>query len=100
MKQSGWPQHDGQSQYPRRTYQQRAQTGHDAIRHSKVGGPLATPIQNQNLVSQQDRFGNNRTDSTGATKPDDDDDRMQNKGESVADSQNRIRPNKLKNPRR
>ena len=46
---------------------------------------------NQNLVSQQDRFGNNRTDSNGTTKPDDDDDRMQKKGESVAHSQDGIR---------
>jgi hypothetical protein len=101
MKQSGWPQHYGANRKTRaRSYQQSAQTGHDAIRASKVGGPLASPIQNQNLVSQQDRFGNNRTDSTGTTKPDDDDDRMQKKGENVAHSQDGIRVKKLKNSRR
>ena len=62
-------------------HQQSARTGDNAIRDPKVGSPLPTTIQ---TVSQQDGFGNNRTQPTGPSEPDDDDDGMQEKSENVA----------------
>jgi hypothetical protein len=47
-------------------------------------------------VSQQHGFGYNGTEPTGSTKPDDDHDGMQQKGENVAHAQDGIRPKKLK----
>jgi hypothetical protein len=45
-------------------------------------------------MSHQDELGDNRTESTGLTKPDDDDDRMQNESENVAHGQDGIKLNK------
>src|SRR5262245_10925892 len=51
-------------------------------------------------MSQQDGFGDNGTEPTGSTEPDDDNDRMQKKSENVAHAQDRIKLQKLKNSRR
>src|SRR5262249_5148692 len=76
------------------------QTGDDAIRRPQVGSPLPTTIQNQDLVSHQDGFGNNRTEPARPTKPDNDDDGMQKKSKYVAHSQDGTKRKKLKNSRR
>jgi hypothetical protein len=78
-------------------HQQSAQTGDDSIRRPKVGRSLSTTIQNQGLVSHQDGFGNNGAESTGSTKPDDDDDGMQKESENVAHAQDSTKRKKLKN---
>jgi hypothetical protein len=57
-------------------HQESAQSNNDAIGRPKVGCTLATPIQNQDFMSHQDGLGNNGTESTGLTKPDDGDNRM------------------------
>jgi len=97
MHQRRWPQRDSGSQDARRTYQQSAKTDDNAIRGPKVGSPLPTTIQNQDLMSHQDGFSNNGTEPTGSSKPDDDDDGMQKKDENVAHAQDGIKLNKLKN---
>src|SRR5262249_46949849 len=48
-------------------------------------------------MSHQDRLGNNGPEATGLTKPDDDDDRVQNKRENVAHAQDGIKLKKVKN---
>ena len=45
-------------------------------------------------MSHQDGLGNNGTESTGLTEPDDGDDRMQNESENVAHGQDGIKFNK------
>src|SRR5262245_46529110 len=45
----------------------------------------------------QDRFGNNRSESTKSCKPDDDDDGLQKNNENLAHVQDGIKLNKLKN---
>ena len=42
-------------------------------------------------MSHQDGLGNNGTEPTGLTKPDDGDDRVQKKSENVAHAEDRIR---------
>jgi len=49
------------------------------------------------LVSQQDGFGHHGTEPARSTKSDNDDDRMQKKGENVAHAEDGIRLRKLKN---
>jgi hypothetical protein len=63
----------------------------------KVGSTLPTTIQNRYLMSYQDGLGNNGTEPTGLTKPDDGDDRMQKESENVAHGQDDIKLKKLKN---
>ena len=75
------------------------QTGDNAIRGTKVRSPLPTTIQNQDLVSHQDGFGNNRSEPTRLTKPDDDNDGMRKKSEDVAHAEDGIRLKKLRNSR-
>jgi hypothetical protein len=45
-------------------------------------------------MSYQDGFGNNGTESTGLTKPDDGNDRVQKESENVAHGQDGIKLNK------
>jgi hypothetical protein len=47
-------------------------------------------------MSQQDGFGNNSTQPTGSSEPDNDDDGMQRKSENVAHAPDGIKPNKLR----
>jgi hypothetical protein len=51
-------------------------------------------------MSHQDGLGNNGTESTGLTKPDDGDDRMQNESENVAHGQDVIKLNTPQNSER
>ena len=76
---------------PAPAHQQGAQTNDDAIRGPKIGSTLPTAIQNHDLLSHQNGFGNNGTETTGSIKPDNDDDGMQKKSENVANAQDRIR---------
>src|SRR5437764_1069769 len=70
-----------------------AQTSNDAIRRPKVG----STIQDQDLMSHQDRLGNNGPEATGLTKPDDGDDRVQKKSKNVAHAPDGIKLKMLKN---
>ena len=97
MDQSRGFQGDGRPQNTCRTHQQSTQTGNDAICRPEIGSPLPTTIQNQDLVSHQDGFGNHRTEPAWSTKSDNDDDRMQKKSENVAHAEDGIRLRKLKN---
>jgi hypothetical protein len=49
------------------------------------------PDSDQYLMSHQDGFGNNGTESTGLTKPDDGDDCMQNERENDAHGQDGVK---------
>src|SRR5215467_1167155 len=48
-------------------------------------------------MSHQDGLGNNRPETTGLSKPDDGDDRMEKKSENVAHARDGIKPKNLKN---
>jgi hypothetical protein len=63
----------------------------------KVGSPLPSSIQNQNLMSHQDGLGNNGPEAPRLSKPDDGDDRVQKKSENVAHASDAIKLKKLKN---
>jgi hypothetical protein len=69
----------------------------EAIAGAKVGSPLATPIQNQDLMSHQDGFGNDGPKAAGASKPDEGHHRMQKKSENLAHARDGIKSKKLKN---
>jgi hypothetical protein len=98
MQQSRGLQDDGGPQNARRPHHESAQTGDDAIGRPKIGSPLPTAIQNQDLMSQQHGLGNHRPEATGLTNADNSDDRMQKKSENVAHLQDRIKLKKPQNP--
>jgi hypothetical protein len=57
---------------------------------------LGAPAHLESVLSHQDRFGNNGTESTALTKPDDGDDRMQKESENVAHASDGIKGKKLR----
>src|SRR5579863_326857 len=72
-------------------HQQRAQTSNSAIRGAKVGRSLTPAIENQDLLSQQYRFGDDGTEPSRSTKPDYDDNGVQEKAENVSHALDRIK---------
>ena len=79
-QESRGPQNNRGPQNACRAHQQGAQSGDDAIRGAKVRSSLPTTIQNQDLVSHQYGFGNNRTDPTRPRKSNYGDDKHEEKG--------------------
>ena|SRR5215471_9047564 len=65
------------------------------IAECRLGGP--PPLQNQELMSHQDKLGDNGTEPAGLTKSDDGDDCVQKYSESVAHAPDRIKREKLRN---
>jgi hypothetical protein len=80
-----------------RPHHENARTGDNAIGRPKVGSPFPTSIQNQNLMSHQDEFGNHGPEATGLTKSDESDDCMQKKIENDAHAPDGINLKMLKN---
>jgi hypothetical protein len=97
MQQSRGPLRRRPTAKARRPHHENAQTGDDAIGRPKVGSAFPTSIQNQNLMSHQDGFGNHGAEATGLTKSDESDDGMPKKSENVAHAPNGIKLKKLKN---
>ena len=60
MQQSGRPQNDGGTENAYRAHEKSAQAGDDTIRGTQFGRPLSTTIQDQQLMLDQRRFGDDR----------------------------------------
>src|SRR4051794_14453461 len=67
-------------------HEQGAQTGDDPVSGAQIGGTSAIAIEDQQLVPNQRRFGNNGAESAGSYQPDNGDDQMNEKNEEVAHS--------------
>jgi len=63
MQQGGRLQNDGGTKDACRAHEQRAQTGDDPIRGTKVGRPLAPAIEDQQLMAHQHGLGDNGTEA-------------------------------------
>ena len=65
MKQSGGPQNNRISQNECGAHQKSAQPCNHPIRSPEIGSTLTTAIENQQLMSNECGFGNNRTQPPG-----------------------------------
>jgi hypothetical protein len=65
MQQGGGLQNDGGTEDACRAYQEGEQTGGEAIGSAQVGRTLASAIEDEQLMSDQRRLGNNGTESPG-----------------------------------
>jgi hypothetical protein len=71
--------------------------GDDPVRYPKIGGAFSAAIQNEQLMSNQRRLGDDGAKAPGSQKPEDDDDYMQKKCEDVAHARDGIKPENPKN---
>ena len=76
VQQGGRPQADGGTQDACRAHEHGAQTGDDAIRGTQVGRTLAAATKDEQLMSDQHRFGNDGTESAWPRQPRQGDDQM------------------------
>ena len=78
------PQNNRGPQNAHRTHEKSAQTGDDPIRNAQIGSAFPAAIENQQLMSDQRGFSNDRTKPTGPRKSNEGDDYMKKKSEDVA----------------
>jgi hypothetical protein len=73
---SGRSQNDGGTENACRAHEQGAQAGDDTIRGAQVGRTLAAAIEDQQLMPDQGRFGDNGTESARPCQSGQGDDQM------------------------
>jgi hypothetical protein len=76
MEQSGRLQNDGGTENARPAHEKGAQTGDDPIGGAQVRHTLAAAIEDQQLMPEQRRFGNNGTESARPCESGHGDDQM------------------------
>jgi hypothetical protein len=64
MQQSGRLQNDGGAENACRAHEEGAQTGEDSIRGAQIGRTLAAAIENPQLMFDEHRLGNDRTEAS------------------------------------
>jgi hypothetical protein len=76
IQQSGRLPDDGGTEHAGRTYEKSAQANHEPIRRTQVRSTLSAPIQDQQLMAEQHRFGNHTPETTRLGQPEQSHDRM------------------------
>ena len=76
MEQSGRLQNDAGTENACLAHEKSAQAGEDTIRRAQVGRTLATTIEEQQLIPDQGRFGDDRTESARPRQSGQSDDHM------------------------
>jgi hypothetical protein len=77
-------QNDGRTDQPGRLHQQSAPTGDDAIRQAEIWRALTRAIEDQQLMFDEDRFGNDGTDAARTRKSDEGREEMDEKDREIA----------------
>jgi hypothetical protein len=93
IQQSGRPQNDGGAENACRAHEKGAQSGDDTIRGAQIGRTLAAAIEDPQLMFDEHRLGNDRTEASWPCKPDYGDDHMNEKDDDIA------HPGMLSNPK-
>src|SRR5215471_8725654 len=83
-QQSGRLQNDRGTQDTRRAHEEGAQAGDNPVFGTQVGRTLASAIKDEQLMSDQHRFGDNGTESTRPHQSGQGDDQMNEKDSEVA----------------
>jgi hypothetical protein len=76
-------QNDCRAQQTHSLHEQRAQTRDHSIRRAEIGCALAASIQNQELMAEQQGFGEHATEPAGLSQPDHNHDQVKKKEEEV-----------------
>jgi hypothetical protein len=84
LQQSGRLQNDGRAEKASPAHEQGAQTGDDTICGSQVGRALSAAIKDAQLMFDEHRFGNDRTEAARSCQSDQCDDQMNENDDDVA----------------
>ena len=79
-----WSEHDGRAEHAGRAHEERTHAGEDPIRWAEIRRPLTRAIENQQLLLDQQRFGDDRPQTTGAHEPSKGGDQVDEQDEQVA----------------
>ena len=79
-----WSQDDRRAEHAGRAHKERTHPGQDPIRCAEVRRPLTRAIENQQLLLDQKRFGDDRPQTAGAQQPRKGGDQMNEQDEQVA----------------
>ena len=93
-QQRRWPDGDGDSQNATRTDEQRAQAEQEAIRGGEIWSLLPGSVQDEQLMLEQERLGDDRTETVWSGHLHDRDDRMSHEDQPLphAGEHDRTRP--------
>jgi hypothetical protein len=84
VQQGGRPQDDTRAENASRAHENSTQTGKDTICSTQVGSAPSASVEDQQLMTEQDGFGQEGTDSARPGHSDQGDDQMNEKKENVA----------------
>jgi hypothetical protein len=82
-QQGGWLQDDGAAKNPGRFHQQGAHTDDNPVEHAQVGSALAASLKDQQLMTDQNRLGDNGSKTTALRKSADGNDQMDDQQEGI-----------------
>ena len=77
-------QHDRRPEHAGRAHEQRTHAGQDPVRRAEVRRPVPRAIENQQLLLDQERFGDDRPQTAGAHQPRQGGDQVDEQDEQVA----------------
>jgi len=83
-QQGGRLHNDGGTEHSCGAHEKSTQTGEDTIRGTQIGRTLAAPIEDQQLMAEQYRLGNNGTEASGPREPACRDHQMNQKDDNIA----------------
>ena len=83
-KQRGRPQSDGRAKDASSANEESTQAGEDAVCGTQVGSALPAAIENEQLVSDQHRLGNDGTKTTRSREPGNCDDQVKEEDNDFA----------------
>jgi hypothetical protein len=92
MKQTGRLRNDGGTENACGAHEKSAQVSDDPIRDTQVGRRISVTIEDQQLMPDQRRFGDNGTESAWTCQSGHGDNHMNEKDEEVVHRGNRISP--------
>ena len=84
MQQSGRLQNDGRAEKASPAHEESAQTGDDTVRGSQVARALSAAIKDAQLMFDEHRFGDDRTEAARSCQSDQGDDQMNENDDHVA----------------
>ncbi len=79
-----WSEHDGRAEHAGRTHEERTHASEDSIRRAEVRRPLSRAIEDEQLLLDQKRLGDDRPQTAGAHQPSEGDDQVDEQDEQVA----------------
>jgi hypothetical protein len=84
MQQSGRLQHDGRAEKASPAHEEGAQTGDDTVRGSQVARAFSAAVKDEQLMFDEHRFSNDRTEAARSCQSDQSEDQMNENDDDVA----------------